>query len=314
MIPPAPCTVTLPAHQRHAGTPPPAPLDMSASRQAVSRMPARSMRPRPCLRASCPGRFGAMREQEEPRSSFARPRPATSPLRACPPPRSYVPPGIAGQVARFARPPLSATAANAAPTARVASGCPSGQRRGYVTRPAARAFCERCVSALIHSRVWRSAHRRRGPTSLRSPAPRPAPASAFAWLSPPRETSRSFCPPFALGGLASQPPPCRSHHVAPPTSPAARLRRGMARGARARGEQGRSPARPRNSPASEGTSLRASLARWRGEPEPGLLCRQRQKLPAWCRINRHRGEADGGLRERECPLLNQREFPIHCLP
>ena len=43
---------------------------------------------------------------------------------------------------------LAATAANAAPTAGVASGCPSGQRLRYVRRPAARAFCGRCVSAL----------------------------------------------------------------------------------------------------------------------------------------------------------------------
>ena len=43
---------------------------------------------------------------------------------------------------------LAATAANAAPTARVASGCPSGQRQHYVRRPAARAFYGRCVFAL----------------------------------------------------------------------------------------------------------------------------------------------------------------------
>ena len=84
--PPAPCTVTLPAHRPHAGTPAPTPIIMSVSRQTVSRSPARSMRPRPCLRASCPAeKSGAMRGGLEPRSSFACPRPATSPLRACPP-------------------------------------------------------------------------------------------------------------------------------------------------------------------------------------------------------------------------------------
>ena len=126
--------------------------------------------------------------------------------------------------------------------ARGARGCPSGQRGRYVTRPAAGAFYERCVFALIHSRVWRSAHGRRGPPRCARTAPRPAPANAFALLSPPRETSRSICLPIARSGVPILPPSCHSIHTA-----AARLRRGKARVARAGDEQGRSPALPRNS-------------------------------------------------------------------
>lgn len=153
-----------------------------------------------------------MREPEEPRPSFARPRPATSPLRACPPPRSYVPPGIAGRVDRFARPPLSAIAVNAAPTARVASGCPSGQRGRYVTRPATRAFCERCVFALtpfasIALRAW-------------SPRPNLAPL-AFALLSPPRDPPAPFAFPARVAAC-----PLSRRPTTPPASPATRLWRG----------------------------------------------------------------------------------------
>ena len=113
--------------------------------------------------------------------------------------------------------------------ARGARGCPSGQRGRYVTRPAAGAFYERCVFALIHSRVWRSAHSRRGPPRCARTAPRPAPANAFALLWPPRETSRSICLPIARSGVPILPPSCHSIHAA-----AARLRRGKARVARAR--------------------------------------------------------------------------------
>lgn len=89
-------------------------------------------------------------------------------------------PGCALTRARHCPPPLL----NAAPTARVPRGCPSGQRARFVSLPAAGACCGRDVFALIHSRVWRSARSRRGPPS---PTPRPAPANAFASLSPPRQ-------------------------------------------------------------------------------------------------------------------------------
>jgi hypothetical protein len=143
--------------------------------------------------------------------------------------------------------------------ARGARGCPSGQRGRYVTRPTAGAFCDRGVFALIHSRVWRSARSRRGPPRFARTPPRPAPANAFALLSPPRETTRSICLPLARGGVPTLPPSCHS----------TRLARAMSR-PRASGvewlavlaprkEQGRSPPRPRNSPGSGGTGCALRL-------------------------------------------------------
>lgn len=100
---------------------------------------------------------------------------------------------------------------------------------------------------------------------LRAMSPRPHLANARPRhvrlrLTPPPRSRRRAKPsrsnlavPCRRGSGASSPPPCRSRHHSPPTSPAARLRREMARDARARMEQGRSPARPRNSPASGGT-------------------------------------------------------------
>ncbi len=156
MNPPAPCTVTLPAHRPPASTPPPAPFSVSASRESVSRIPARTMRHNPCLRASCPEGFGALRvavtNHAHPslargcprrQSSLARLR---SPIRL----RAAVSSRAASsralpqaQPSALAALALASTAANAAPAARVASGCPSGQRPRYVRRPAARAFSGR---------------------------------------------------------------------------------------------------------------------------------------------------------------------------
>ncbi len=182
MSPPAPCTVTLPAHQRHAGTPPPAPIIMSASRQSLSRIPARSMRPRPCLRASCPERFGAMRSGLEPRSSFACPRLASSPIQPCPSPLAYVAPRHRGVAAlralRFAQARASATASPCWPCASRhrcersshgarSAGLPFGPARVNVRRPP-HAFCERCGFALTpFAKVALRALSPR-PTSLRS--------------------------------------------------------------------------------------------------------------------------------------------------
>jgi len=242
--------------------------------------PARSMRPKPFLRASCPAEgLARCASGLEPRSSFACPRPATSPLRACPPPRAIRLRAVVGlrrsAPFAFAQARASATAfprwpcASRAPLlgsshARAACGCPSGQRGRYVTHPAAGAFCERCVFALIHSRVWRSAHGRRGPPRCARTTPRPAPANAFALLSPPRETSRSICLPIARSGAARLPPSCRSRRLAPSSSPAARLRRGMARVARA-GQGARAlAAAPSQLPGLGGNWLRAALARCRG--------------------------------------------------
>ena len=128
-----------------------------------------------------------VREREEPRSSLACPRPATSPIRACPPPLACAPAVFSNRM-RSALPPLSATAANAAPTARVACGCPSGQRALFVTRPATRVL--RTVRFPARpSQASRSAPCRRGPPRFARPR------RARLRLTPsPRSRRRPACP------------------------------------------------------------------------------------------------------------------------
>ena len=151
--------------------------------------------------------------------------------------------------------------------ARGARGCPSGQRGRYVTRPAAGAFYERCVFALIHSRVWRSAHGRRGPPRCARTAPRPAPANAFALLSPPRETSRSICLPIARSGV----PICR-HPATPAALP-----------------------RPRRPPRASGVEWLALLAPGKkqgrecvGRPKPHLGHELKENAPSAALFQQHR--------------------------
>jgi len=149
---------------------------------------------------------------EEPRSSFACPRPAVSPFRACPPPLACSPPVKSNRM-RSARPPLSATAANAAPTARVACGCPSGQRALFVTRPAACVL--RAMSSLLApSQASRSAPLSPRPASLRSHRAASVSGCAFALLSPPRACPLHFSPLRAWRRADSAPvvplPPLRS--------------------------------------------------------------------------------------------------------
>ncbi len=138
-------------------------------------------------------------------------------------------------------------------------GLPFGP--AYALRPPsrrARSPFGACMRSL-RSQAWRSARCRRVP-------PRYArPRRVRLRLTPsPRSRRRAkppapFCLPFARGGVTSQQPSCRSDRLAPAMSPAARLRHSMARGARFGGEQGRSPARPRNSQASGGTGCALRL-------------------------------------------------------
>ena len=161
--PPAPCAVTLPALKRTAD-PHRDPLQSSSGRPAVAlcNQPAQSA-PRhsqcrdaalvlmTCARAPHPSRplllrrtSGALRESfGNPRSSRACPRPAASPLRACPPPLACVAPHqprtgppacgcrrrdtAAARCARRAR-GVATHRCRAAPTASVARGRPSGRR------------------------------------------------------------------------------------------------------------------------------------------------------------------------------------------
>ena len=169
-------------------TPHPATLNLSASRQSVFRMPAPQHAPQATTPRILPECLARCASGEEPRSSFACPRPAASPLRACPPPLACLPPVVSGRVARSARPPLAATAANAAPTARVACGCPSGQRALFVTRPATRVL--RTVRFPARpSQASRSAPCRRGPPRFARPR------RARLRLTPsPRSRRRPACP------------------------------------------------------------------------------------------------------------------------
>ena len=99
--------------------------------------------PRAQSQARCANRY-------EPRSSLACPRPATSPLRACPPPLASVAPHIACRVARFARPPLPATAARQLP--RLASRVAALRASAGVTHaipPRARSACGACLRAPV---------------------------------------------------------------------------------------------------------------------------------------------------------------------
>ena len=224
-----------------------------------------------------PQRQARCAKRHEPRSSLACPRPAASPLRACPPPLAFVAPhqprtGSPGRrqpqaqhSRRAARP--SCLWGRRAPLRlqlpRLASHM-AALRAGvrFPTRhPAVGWFCVRWVFALARSRVWRSARGRRGP-------PRKArPRRVRLRLTPPPRSRRApsppapFCPPFARGGVASLPPSSRSHRLALPTSPAARLRRGVARDARGAYRARALAGAPSRSPASGGTCCALRLPR-----------------------------------------------------
>ena len=195
MNPPAPCAVTLPAHQPPALTPPPAPLKLPASRRAVSRMPTRSMR-----RASCPKSQARCALAVEPRSSFACPRLALSPIQPCPSPLAYVPPGRSIESGGF--PAGRCRRRNPAPSLRSPSPPPlRAQLPRRASRRAALRASAYATSAVLPQgrspgvagfsrarlRAWRSARSRRVPPRFARTAPRPASASAFASLTPPRD-------------------------------------------------------------------------------------------------------------------------------
>ena len=144
---------------------------------------------------------------------------------------------------RRSRPSRSRSRASAAHVTASASpqtsGCSAAQELRAAAPPRS-AFCVRRVFALARSRIGRSARGRRGPPRFARPR------RVRLRLTPsPRSRRRANPPaPFAFPSRAAAlqfatvlplPPPC-PFHVA-----AARLRRGMARDARACDEQGRSP-------------------------------------------------------------------------
>ena len=181
------------------------------------------MRHKPPFRAPCPNfRRDARSVTNHARPSLARALPRRhsglarlrSPtwLRSLP----------AGLLAN-ARPPLPATAAGQLP--RLASRVAALRASARNVRHPARASCCDALCGLARSLNQALRAQSPRPASQGSPAPRPATANAFASLSPPRE---ALPLQFALPSRAASSRVCR-HRVAPAVSPAARLRRKMAR-------------------------------------------------------------------------------------
>ena len=77
-------------------------------------------------------------------------------------------PGVANRSYGRRRPPRHSPGSATAPAARVASGCPSGQRSA-TSAVLPRAFYGRGVLARARLRVWRSARCRRGPPRCARP-------------------------------------------------------------------------------------------------------------------------------------------------
>ena len=179
MNPPAPSTVTLPAHRPPARTPPPAPRCVPVSRRAMSRIPTRSMR-----YASCPKSQARCASGCEPRSSFACPRLSTSPIQPCPPPRAMWLRAAVG-VRRSA--PFASLQARASATASPRAGRAQAAHRCWAAPPRAERVAALRASVGVRTaipprarstsgsvfararlRAWRSARSHRGPASLRS--------------------------------------------------------------------------------------------------------------------------------------------------
>ena len=212
------------------------------------------------------------RSGHEPRSSFACPRLSTSPIQPCPSPLAYVAPHRSIEPGGV--PPGAAAGATQRPRCarpgrhRCERSSHGARRVGLPFGPATSLHPPSCRKGVL--RAGRVCARPLAGVALRARSPRPrlaslAPRRVRLRLAPSprsrrRATSRSFCLPIARSGVPFPPPSCHSIRLAPSASPAARLRRGMARGARAHVEQGHSPPCPRISLGSGGTSLRASLA------------------------------------------------------
>ena len=175
--PPAPCTVTLPAHRPPAShrRPPHSACRRPANRYLDFQPAACSAHPAPNIRRDA----RAVTNHAHPSLARALPRRRSglarlrSPmwLRAAGSSRAASSRALPqAQPSALAALALASTAANAVPTARVASGCPSGQRtrhpphcRKGVLRVGGGFACPRA-----RLRAWRSARGRRVPASLRS--------------------------------------------------------------------------------------------------------------------------------------------------
>jgi hypothetical protein len=222
--PPAHCTVTRPAHTQLSA---PRPQCLPASRRIAFRTPTTTAaQPVPCAalglrptpHSAPPGSRSRPRLSAAPATSGAsaacfsnRAHPSLargcpmSPQQPCPSPLAYVPPvdtsrSGARKLRAFYRWPSPLT--NAAPTARVASGRPSGRRWLFRTAPAA------CVLLAEGSALNPFAS-----IALRASSPRPMhPCRVRLRLTPsprsapPRDSSHSYSQPVARGGVLNSPP------------------------------------------------------------------------------------------------------------
>ena len=203
MNPPAPCAVTLPAHRPPACTPPPAPFKF------VGVPPSRvsNSNPQHAPRILPPEVRRGARWRYEPRSSFACPRLSTSPIQPCPSPLAYVaphrsiepggvPPGAAAgatQRPRCARPGRHRCERSSHGARSV--GLPFGPAPATsAVLPQGRSPGGRCfrAPACVHGAPRAVAA---SPPRFARTAPRPASASAFASLTPPREPPAPFAFP-----------------------------------------------------------------------------------------------------------------------
>ena len=217
--PPAPCTVTLPAHRPPAShrRPPHSACRRPANRcldfqpAACAAHPAPNIRrdaravtnhAHPSLARGCPRRQSSLARLRSPmwlRTAVSS-RAASS--RALP----------QAQPSALAALALAATAANAAPTARVASGCPSGQRTRHP--PSCRKGVLRVGRGFRAPACVLGAPREvaASPPRFARTAPRPAPANAFASLTPPREPPAPFANPSRAAAFRF------CHHPATPAA------------------------------------------------------------------------------------------------
>jgi hypothetical protein len=180
MNPPAPCTVTLPAHRP--------PASHRRPRRSACRRPATrclKFQPAPCATIHvsahrAPEGLARGARRDEPRSSFACPGLATSPIQPCPSPRAYVaphrsiepggvPPGAAAgatQRPRCARPGRHRCERSSHGARRV--GLPFGPAHATsAVLPQVRSAGGACLRSR-RSPVWRSARKPPRPPSLRS--------------------------------------------------------------------------------------------------------------------------------------------------
>ena len=246
---------------------------MLTSRPPSHRRPPRSSCPRPagrcleCEPAACAAHPAPKVRRDarwfyEPRSSFACPRLSTSPIQPCPPPcamwlRAAVGCGAPRPSLRFRHAP-SATASPRAGRAQAAHRCWAAPTRAE--RVAALRASVGVRTAVPPRARFASGASLRAPACVRgaprevaaSPprfartTPRPASANAFASLTPPREPPAPFAFPSRAAAFRFRRRPATPCRLALPTSPTARLRRGMALDARG--------------PVSSKGALRRSLA------------------------------------------------------